>query len=180
MRFSSAKRLIITSGIYTLTIGALGFGFWFISSNVQDYQTNLGQTVTKISSIETDFQRISKITDLLKTRSADIVRLQQLGVDRKRPLQFIETIEKIGHLTNTKIALSVTDAKSTSDSLFFGATIEGSQQDVRTMLALILSLPYQISMDSLSFQRADTGTSQGSKSILPTRLVLTMKVKTQQ
>ncbi|MDP3769679.1 MAG: hypothetical protein Q8R40_01910 [bacterium] len=180
MHFSSAKRLIITSGIYAFVIGALGFGFWFISSNVRDYQNNLGQTVTKISSIEADFQRISKITDLLKTRSADIGRLQQLGVDRKRPLQFIETIEKIGRLTNTKIALSVTDAKSTSDSLFFGATIEGSEQDVRTMLALILSLPYQINMDSLAFQRADTSASRGSVSIPPARLVLTMKVKTQQ
>jgi len=180
MHFSSAKRLILTSGIYTLIIGALGFAFWFISSNVQDYQNNLEQTVTTISSIKTDFERISQITDLLKTRAVDVNRLQQLGVDRKRPLQFIKTIEKIGHLTNAKITLSVSDAKATADSLFFGAIIEGSPQDIRTILALILSLPYQISIESLSFQRGDTGLLSRGGTPPATRLTLTMKVKTQQ
>ena len=88
----------------------------------------------------------------------------------------------MAHLTNTKIALAVSETKGSADSLSFSATLEGSEKSVRTMLALIQILPYQITIDNISFQQdipnaADS--TQGSTFSI-TRLILAMRVKTQQ
>lgn len=182
MRMSPLKKIIIISLVSSAAIAGLLFILIIISGNVQNYRDTLAATDAKIATGEKDFDRLAKISDLLKNRQADIGRLQAITIDRQRPLVFIEAIEQIAHVTNTKIALAVNETKASADSLSFGATLEGSEKNVRTMLALIQTLPYQITIDNISFQRDIPNTSgAGQGPLLPiTRIILAIRVKTQQ
>ena len=181
MRISPFKKLIAASAVSLAAIAGLLFVFVTISNNVRNYRATLATTVTKITSGEKDFDRLNKISDLLKNRQSDIQRIQSIAVDRARPLTFIETIEQIGHATNVNVSLGVNEIKGSSDSLFFGATLEGTKKSVRTMLALIQTLPYQITIESITFQQDIPRTpNAGSLPSSITRIVLAMRVKTQQ
>lgn len=181
MRISPFKKLIAASAVSPAAIAGLLFIFITISNNMRNYRATLATTVTEITSGEKDFDRLNKISDLLKNRKSDIGRLQGISIDRARPLTFIETIEQIGHATNVNVSLGVTELKGNSDSLFFGATLEGTEKSVRTMLALIQTLPYQITIESITFQQDISRTpNTGTLPQSITRIVLAMRVKTQQ
>ena len=148
------------------------YAFVAASANIEDYRTMLAATMTKIAMGEKDYNRLAQIAEMLKTRHTDIQRLQGIAVDRKRPLKFIETIEQIGRVTNTKVALSINQGEKDVAFLFFGATLEGTEKNMRTMLTLIQALPYQINIETMTLQQ-DASTS----SII--RIVLTLRVATQ-
>ncbi len=182
MRISSLQKFIITSTLSFATIAVLLFLLTMVSHNVQNYRDTLTTTVNNIAADEKDFDRLTKISDVLKNRDSDIQRLGSIAVNRQRPLKFIETIEQMGHLTNTKISLGINETRGSMDFIFFGITIEGNKVNVRTMLALIQALPYQIAIENMSFQQGTAGTQNygESSSQSMTRLILTMRVKTQQ
>ena len=182
MRNAAFKKLIAASIVSLAGSAGLLFIFITASDNVQNHRKALATTVTKLTSGEKDFDRLNRISDLLKNRQSDIKRLQGIAVERARPLAFIETIEQIGHLTKVKVSLGVDEIKGSGDSLFFGATLEGTEKSVRTMLALINALPYQIAIESITFQRdIPGGVSNAGSFFQPvTRIVLAMRVKTQQ
>lgn len=182
MQLSPLQKLIAALFASLAIVGGLLFAFILVSRNVQSYRDTLGMTATSISSSEQNFNRLAKIQDLIKNRRSDIKRLENITINRKQPLQFIETIEKISHLTNTRVALAADEIKGNTESLLFRAAIEGNDKNVRTVLALIQSLPYQIKIDNLAFQRdvprtANKGGQPTTDTI--TRLTLAMKVKTQ-
>ena len=174
---SSSTRLIIISSILLISIVTLSFIFIYISNNVRRAYANLGKTVTEISLIEKNQINLGRISDLLAERHTDVRRLTALLVNRDRPLQFIERIEKIGHLTNTILALNIDETKSTPESLMFRVVIDGSEISVRNMLRLIEALPYRITIENLSFQRE---LNQDTSSLKPSsHLNITMKVNAQ-
>ena len=182
MKLFLLKKIIITSLISFCTIGVLVFFFILISNNIRSYRDDLDSIIANIASSNDEVNRLVRISDTIKNRKMDIQRLQNLVIDRQRPLRFIETIEQIGRLTNTKIALNVSDAKGNTNSLVFNATLEGQEEKIRMMLALIQTLPYQISIEGISFQRGTANTFQSNQegSSGGTRLLLTMRVNTQQ
>lgn len=159
-------------------MATLGFVFVYISNNMHEARAELSKTVTEISLMEKDQIHLAYMSDLLKDRNADVVRLMALAVNRDRPLQFIERIEKIGHITNTVLALNIDEAKSTPESLMFHAIIDGTDTSIRNMLRLIEAFPYQITIENLSFQRE---LNQDTASLKPdAHLKITMRVNAQK
>lgn len=185
MRFSMQTQpritLIITTLVSLLAIAALSFVFIFISRNIERYHRTLSLTVMNIEASEKNFNHFMDIANLLETRSKDIARIQRIAIDRQRPLQFIETIEQIARITHTQSALGVNEIKDDKQSLLFHVTWEGEEKNVRTMLALLQKLPFQIVIQDMSFQK-DILSAPGQTQTSGTgnaRLVLSMKIKTQ-
>lgn len=178
MHISAPKKFILTLIVLCVVIAVLLFILIIASRSVRNYRDALGVTVTKISEDEKDFDRLNNISSILKNQQQYIQRLQDIAVNRQRPLKFIETIEQMGHLTHTKISLTVSEIKGSTDALLFNATFEGNRNDTRRMLALILTLPYHITIESMSFQHTTPNALNTSQST--TRMTLTMRVKTQQ
>jgi hypothetical protein len=181
MHLSPRKKFVISSIMLLILTAILIFAFITVSNNVHIYRAMLGTTAAKISSGEKEFNRIVKISDLIKDRAHDIQRIRQITIDSRRPLKFIETIEHIGRITNVKVALTVDEKRDEIQALIFHATLQGTEKDIRAMLALIQQLPYQIKIANISFQRdVSIGVNQ-KQAILSTmtRLILTMRVATQ-
>ena len=176
MRLTPFIKFTLTSALSAFSIATLGFIFFAVARNVQESRNNLNTIVSNITSSEKDRDRIIHISDLLKDRAQDINRLTSLSVNRARPLQFIERIEEIGHVTNTILALSVDEAKGDANSLIFRATIDGTEASVRSALRLIEALPYQLAIENFSFQR-DSGQQVSLKP--PAHLTIAMRIKTQ-
>ena len=181
MALSPLKKVIFISLASFAITAALIFAFIVISNNVRRYHDTLEMAVTDISLGEKDFNQMKTIADLIKNRDADIQRIEHIAVDHERPLQFIETMEQIAHISSIKVALAVDETGRDPQSLVFRATLEGSRQGVRTMLALIEQLPYQINIEHISFQQnvPDTFTKSQTDSSALTHLLLVMKIKTQ-
>ena len=178
MRISPFVTFIITGSVLLVIIAILGFIFIYISNNVSSTRNELGRTVTEISLMEENQTRLTRMSDLLQERKSDITRLTNLSVNRDRPLQFIERIEQIGHLTNTILSLNIDEARGTSESLMFRASIDGSETGVRNMLRLIEALPYQITIENMAFQREP---NLDAASLKPnSHLNISMRVKAQQ
>ncbi|MDP3769395.1 MAG: hypothetical protein Q8R40_00465 [bacterium] len=177
MRISPFTKFIVKSSLLLIAIALLGFTFMYLSNNVLKSRAELGNTVTQISSIEKNQARLVRTSDLLNKRSADIARLTALSVNRDRPLQFIERMEQIGRITNTVLSLNIDETKSTAESLMFRLVIDGTDTSVRKMLRLIEALPYQITIENLSFQK---DINQDPASLKPgSHLNIVMKVKAQ-
>ena len=175
MQSSILKKFIITSVITLAGISISLYAFIAASASLRDYRTTLTATITRIAVDEKDFNRLTKISDILKTRSSDIQRFQAIAVDRQRPLKFIETMEQIGHLTSTKVALSINQGGGDPAFLSFGATLEGTETNVHAMLGLIQALPYQISIENITFQR-DISTNSPQPIV---HIVLVLRIATQ-
>lgn len=176
------KKIIIASVILLTLIAGLSFAFITISNNIASYRDSLIVTAAKISSSEKNFARMVAVSNLIKEHDQDIGRIKHIALDSRRPLSFIETIEQIGRSTDVKIALAVEERKENAQSLLFHATLVGEHTNIHAMLALIQQLPYQIKIESLSFQR-DLVLTLNSKQAAPAnlaRLILTMNVATQQ
>ena len=182
MRITPLKKIIITSLIALALIAGLLFAFVMLSNNVQAGRDMLAITAAKISSSEKRFVHLVTILDRIKNRTQDIQRIQHIAIDPYRPLPFIETMEQIGRSTNVKIALGVDEKKEDTPSLLFRATLEGNENNIRSMLALIQQLPYQITIEHISFQRDIPPIFNSRQPIASTmtRLLLTMRVATQQ
>ncbi|GEM_PF-3489178 len=181
MKISPLKKVLFTFIASLAIIATLLFLFIVISNNVQQYHNTLETAVTNILLGEENFNHMKKIADLIKKRDRDIQRIAYIAIDHKRPLQFIETMEQISHISNVKITLTADETAGDSQSLIFRAALQGSKQGVRTMLAFIQQLPYQINIQNISFQQDTINTAgavQTSSSAI-TQLLLTMKVKTQ-
>lgn len=180
MRISPLKKFIVVSLISLAAITTLVFIFVIMSRNVSSYRAKLETTVAAITLGEKNFNHATKISDLIKNRDRDLQRIRHIAVDRQHPLPFIEVIEQIGHITGVKIALAV-DEKSASQELAFHATLEGDEKNMRTMLALIQQLPYQITIDNIAFQGDASSALNQERRVSPhtTHLLLTMRVKTQ-
>jgi len=175
------KKLIITSIVSLALITGLTLVFVIFSNNVRLYRNTLAITAAKISSGEKNFAHMVAISDLMKKHAQKIARIRYIAIDSSRPLPFIETIEQIGRSTNLKVILTVDEKKKDTPSLLFRATLEGSEGNIRAMIALIQQLPYQVKIEDISFQR-DISPSLGSGQIIPstpTRLFITMRVATQ-
>lgn len=182
MGITPLKKFIITSIILLALIAGLSFAFVIISNNVRAYHDTLALTAAKISSGEKSFTHMITISDLMKNHAEDIGHIKHVAIDPRRPLPFIETIEKIGRTTNVKITLTVDEKKENTPSLLFHAILVGTENNVHTILALIQHLPYQIKIENFSFQR-DVPLIFSSKQITSstiTHLILTMRVATQQ
>lgn len=176
------KKIIITSIILLALIAGLLFAFITISNNVASYRDSLIVTAAKISSNEKKIVRMVAVSNLIKENEQNIQRIKHIAIDSRRPLSFIETIERVGRNTDVKIALAVEEKKENTQSLLFHATLVGEHNNIHAMLALIQQLPYQIKIESLSFQR-NLVPSLISKQAAPAslaQLILTMRVATQQ
>lgn len=177
MHLSHVTKFIIRSSLLLISLAVLGFAFIYISNNVRAARNELSKRVTEISLLEKNQTNLGRMSDLLQQRNTDIERLMTLAVNRDRPLQFIERTEQIGHITRTLLALSIDEARSTAESLVFRAIIDGNETSVRNMLRLIEALPYQITIENLSFQQEHGQDIASSKP--NAHLNITMRVNAQ-
>lgn len=123
---------------------------------------------------------MKKIYDLIKNKNQDIQRIERIAINHQRPLVFIETIEQISRTTGTKMTLTVNEIPDDAQALMFRTSFEGGETNIRRILALIQQLPYQIHIESISFQRDTPLNTASRQNTLPltTHLLLAMKIKT--
>lgn len=180
MTLSPLKKFLIISLIPLAITIALLFAFIFISNHIFNYRDTLQVTMGNLVTNEKDFNHMQKISELIKNRNQDIQRIKHIAIDHERPLVFIETIEQIGRISGVKVTLTVNDKSDNAHVLVFRATLDGSEKNVRDMLALIQELPYQIKIENVSFQRDVVNNFTAQQTILRplTHLLLTMNVKT--
>lgn len=176
MRFTPLYAFIVTSVVSAAAIGASGASFFIVSRNIQTSRDNLQEMAGEIMSMNADHSRILSLSELFKQRADDISRLNNLSVNKQRPLDFIERIESIAHITNSTLALGADEVKGDPTTLLFRVAADGNEIGLRNFIKLIEALPYQISIENVSFQRDMNTPVQGKPNA---HLILALKVKAQ-
>lgn len=170
---------IFTSIVSITAIVISGISFFVVSHNVKVSRNNLQDIAGKIILTNTDRIAVQDLSELFKQREIDINRLNNLSVNKNRPLNFIQHMEIIAHLTGSLLALRAEEVKSDPSVLLFHITADGNETGLRNLIKLIETLPYEISIDNFSFQRDPMLALGGTNKKSTAHLLLTMKVKAQ-
>ena len=153
MHSDQAKKLIATVIISVMIILFSAGAFWQFSRNMQNNKESLRDTLAKIAQLEEEKKAAQSAKDLLKQRSADLARIENVSVNRKEPLEFIEALETLGRDTKNLISLDFDESRREENRLFFRLTVEGTEQSARQYLKLLELMPYQIQVEDVFFQK---------------------------
>lgn len=181
MRFSSSQKFF---AVLALTLGvALAFGWIFLSlsSVVEGADGVLGDLEENLLTLEEERASARHLKRVLEEKEEDLAQIRAFFIDRKQPVEFIEYLEGVARATGNTIALDVTES-GPGEPLLFRLTIEGKERDATRYVSLLGSMPYEIRIQDLSFQRLDP-TVAGSLSprgarAPEARLLLTLYVGT--
>lgn len=158
MRFTSKQKLFVTAAVSLLAVGFLGGAFWKLSGIIENSDARLQNIESKIFSFEEERTLARTAEGVIKARRDDIGRINGFFVDRERPIEFIESLERIAKETRNKMALDFDEGRSKEERLFFRITAEGEEKNVRKFLRLLEFMPYEIRIEDLSFQRIGVST----------------------
>ena len=174
LHLTTLQKFTGTIVTWVFVLAALSYAFFYISDRIAQTRLELAQIESNIIQIEID-RRLALVTEqTLKNHTQDVERMRNFFVDRHAPIAFIERIEDIARQTENTISLLAEEGKSNAETLYFRVTVSGTDTSVRNMLRMIIALPFDISIDSVAYERAGTDGSD------PTgvRLIISFHVKT--
>lgn len=158
----------ITVTVSCIALGASAYAFTRLANRVLNYRTTLEILDAQISALEEKRMHARRIDTLLKGRAADLARVKASFVER-RPIALIEEIERIADHTKNNLVLEIIEDGSVPRDVELRLSIEGSEQSVRAMLQLIELLPYQVSIDDLTFERVNVSGASAATSLSATK-----------
>lgn len=157
MRLIIYKNLILASLLSLVSVGILGWLFWLMLGFVQGAEINILELKNKISSLEKDIKQAGQLELIQKERTQDFARLEKFFADKERPIEFIETLEKVAKDSKNEISISFDENKSKNGKLFFKLNIIGNETSILQYLKLLELISYPLGVENLTWQKIETG-----------------------
>jgi hypothetical protein len=153
MKNNSKHITLILFGIISIIVSACGYLYIHdaVINQAERYSIALkdSETYDENKKNEQNLQKIYKQTVV------DRAKLDTYIITEDKVVNFIESLENIGKMTNTKVALSSIDseemkdlAKGTSGHIKAKVDIKGSWSNVMTSLSMLENLPFSITLDN--------------------------------
>ena len=148
------------------------FGWIFIT--LQNSEASLGELLSGILSEQEGRISLQRAGRLMEDKKDDIQRVDNFLVARANPVNFIESLEDLARQTQNKIVIDLDEAKSQANKhLVFRLTVDGTQKSALKYSELLEFLPYQISVQELSFQKISP-----AKGVSGARIIILIEVNT--
>ena len=176
MRNTPRQKSIIAIVISFLLIPASIAATWFLYREMQAIKTEIQTIREGIASLEAENGAIRDFQAVRSRRADDIGRINKFFIEKDRPLAFIETIESLGRITQTALAIDAGGMSKESDYFTFRFAIDGDRENTFKFLSLLEQIPYNILISSFTVSPTE-GDPQNPEA-RRTRLSLTIKART--
>lgn len=93
---------------------------------------------------------------LLEERKEDLGRITRFFANRKNPIAFIESVERAGAQTGTRVVLDVDEGASSDRVLHFRLTVQGREDHLLLFARVLELLPFLIDIREMVFQNASS------------------------
>lgn len=157
MRFNHRQKLLLTVILSLITVSIFGLVLGWLFIRVKKASVALKETADKIALLETERKTARETQILFKVRAEDLTKINRFFVDRERPVEFIENLEKIAQKTKGQIVIDFDEGRSKEKNLFFRLTVDGSEAGTRKYLKLLELMPYKIGVENVTFQKIIAG-----------------------
>lgn len=157
------KKFII-SIILVAAINLLGVGcWWLVFSGIKKEENSVASTRQEIDISERRLNNVLSLSVLLENIEKDKEKVGAVFLNSKNIVKFIEELEFLSQKTGVVLA---TKAAIISDNKkpHFEFSINGSFRDTFQYLILLENIPYQISLDNISFILPETEKAKNAKS----------------
>jgi len=177
-QLSPKKKFVISALGTSLILGVGLWGFWRMSHRVARADIVLAEIQGKIDGLFEERRQSRTLEAILVKYRDDIRRIEEVFVDRARPVAFIEAIEELASKTGNAIAIEVNEPGSEKRALSFRITLEGERDNLLTYIRLLENLPYKIETTEMFFQKDVADFASVPKPRPPARLLLSFLVRT--
>jgi multidrug resistance efflux pump len=160
MKLTPTRKFLIATLPFTLIIGAIATAYILMYRHVQTLVAEISAADAKIASGRKQQQQIGSITTLLRNHKGDFDRIAALSISRANPAPFFKEFETLAAKAHITMAINLHD-RAVSDTMAFQFTIEGREENVATMLALIEHAPYDITIDDISIRKSGSQAQLG-------------------
>ncbi len=153
MKNNSKHITLLLFGI--ISIVAAGFGYWYLHLAVITQAETYSLALKDAETYNENKKNEQNLQKIYNQSIADRAKISSYVVSEDKIIDFIESIENIGKITNTTVSLSAIDSKA-MDELAKGAsghikakvTVTGSWTGVMTALSLLENLPFSLSLEN--------------------------------
>lgn len=117
---------------------------------------------------------------LLASRQDDLERINAFFVDRARPLDFVESLQRAARMTGNFAEFTVDERASSGGDLLFRASVEGTGGSVMRYIQALEFLPYIVLMEEVNFEKipAESRRPRVGFPAPEARFSVTLRVKT--
>lgn len=163
MKNNSKHLTLVIFGI--ISIFAAAFGYWYLHLAVITQAETYSLALKDAETYNENKKNEQSLQKIYNQSIADRAKINSYIVTEDKIIDFIESIENIGKITNTTVSLSAINSKE-MDELSKGASghiqakveIIGSWTGVMTALSLLENLPFSLSLqNSHLFKDSGTG-----------------------
>jgi len=179
------QKFFATAGFTGVVIATVALACVWMYRRTIVLASELARLDVEIASQRKEQHQTGSLTALLHRHRADFDRLQDLRISRADPAPFFRTLETLAARTHTTITINLDNRDTASESMAFRFAIEGTQNNAADMLALIEHVPYELTIDDLSIEKASnertgasaSGQDSGAGRPSMTRLTLGVHIK---
>ena len=176
MKDAQKQKSTIAIAISFFLIIASITGTWFLYREMQAIKTEIQTIREGIASLEAENGAIRDFQAVRSRRADDIGRINKFFIEKDRPLDFIESLEYLGRITQTALAIDAGGMNKESDYFTFRLAIDGNQKNTFKFLSLLERMPYTILVSSLAVSNLERDLQNPEAQ--HTRLSLTIKART--
>ncbi len=176
MKDTQKQKSIIAITISFFLIIVSIAGTWFLYREMQMITTEIQIIREEIASLEAENGAIRDFQAVRSRRADDIERINKFFIEKDRPLDFIESLESLGRVTHSTLAIDAGGLSKESDYFTFRLAIDGNQENTFKFLTLLERMPYTIIVSSLAVSNLEGGPQNPEAQ--RTRLSLTIKART--
>lgn len=147
----SEKKTIILTIFVLIVFVLLILSIWFIFLKVREESNNLFEEKNKIVILEQQNKEIESFKLEYNTYVPNLKKIEEMFVDPKNPLSFIEFLEKIS--TNNNVSLEISPlsflTEGASKLVVVKLSVKGEFNDLLSFLKNMENGDYLISIDNL-------------------------------
>src|SRR3989338_90725 len=176
MKDAQKQKSTIAIAISFFLIIASITGTWVLYREMQAIKKEIQTIREGIASLEAENGAIRDFQAVRSRRADDIGRINKFFIEKDRPLDFIESLEYLGRITQTALAIDAGGMSKESDYFTFRFAIDGDLENTFKFLSLLEQIPYNILISSFTVSPTE-GDPQNPEA-RRTRLSLTIKART--
>lgn len=151
------KRTYVLAFVMTVGVSLIGVfvsvgAFVFLHSRIQAARGALQDIATEIGTREMARRNARALAQILAARERDIERVQSFFIDRDRPVEFVETLERLATTAGVALEISVDEGVGRDTPLVFRLSVKGARVRVLQYLGLIETVPHAVRVAAFQYQ----------------------------
>ena len=155
---SSGQKTIIISSVFILSaLGVVFFGIYPLFKEIEKNSEKFFENKKKEMLIEEKIKDLTSFKGICQKIEEDLKKVDQLFVDQKVPIEFIEFLEKTARDSDVLIDISPSQGTTRKGDLWpsldFKITVSGSFPNCSRFLEKIETAPYLIEVQNLNLRR---------------------------